>query len=111
MLQYSPIRKAGAALAFLCFGTFVVVALFGPNGVPALLQLRTQVQAKSQQNAELVKKRDELRYRVKALESDAQTLELEARKKLGVAKKGETIVKMEETEAQGDGDQATPATH
>lgn len=96
MLQSTPIRKAGAVLAFLCFGVFVVVALFGPNGVPALLAQRAKVNEMARQNAELTKERDDLRYRVKALENDAQTLELEARTKLGVAKKDETIVKVDQ---------------
>ncbi|MFN9296272.1 MAG: hypothetical protein ACK6DZ_01000, partial [Acidobacteriota bacterium] len=44
---------------------------------------------------EAVLKRDELKYRVDALDRDAQTQELEVRRQLGKARKGEIIIKVD----------------
>ena len=63
--------------------------------MPALLQQRQNLQALETQNANLARERDDLRYRVNALDRDTQTQELEVRRQLGKAKKGETIIKVD----------------
>ncbi len=95
MFESTIIRRAGLALGLLTAGVYVVVALLGPNGVPALLKQRQDLQVLETQNANLARERDELRYRVGALERDSQTQELEVRRQLGKAKKGEVIIKVD----------------
>ncbi len=95
MFESTIIRRAGLALGLLTAGVYVVVALLGPNGVPALLMQRQDLQVLETQNANLARERDELRYRVGALERDSQTQELEVRRQLGKAKKGEVIIKVD----------------
>jgi cell division protein FtsB len=95
MFESTIIRRAGLAIGLLTAGVYVVVALLGPNGVPALLKQRQDLQVLETQNANLARERDELRYRVGALERDSQTQELEVRRQLGKAKKGEVIIKVD----------------
>ena len=95
MFESTIIRRAGLALGLLTASVYVVVALLGPNGVPALLKQRQNLQVLETQNANLARERDELRYRVDALDRDTQTQELEVRRQLGKAKKGEVIIKVD----------------
>ena len=95
MFESTIIRRAGLALGLLTASVYVVVALLGPNGVPALLKQRQNLQVLETQNANLARERDELRYRVDALDRDTQTQELEVRRQLGKAKKGEFIIKVD----------------
>lgn len=95
MFESTIIRRAGLALGLLTASVYVVVALLGPNGVPALLKQRQNLQLLETQNANLARERDELRYRVDALDRDTQTQELEVRRQLGKAKKGEYIIKVD----------------
>ena len=76
-------------------GVYVVVALLGPNGVAALRKQRQDLQQLETRNANLTQQRDDLRYRVNALENDSQTQELEVRRQLGKAKSGEYIIKVD----------------
>ncbi|WP_080508059.1 FtsB family cell division protein [Bryobacter aggregatus] len=100
MFESALIRRAGITLGLLTAGVYVVVALLGPNGVAALRQQRHDLQLLETRNANLARERDELRYRVTALEKDAQTQELEARRQLGKAKKGEFIIKVDPPKQQ-----------
>lgn len=95
MFESTIIRRAGLALGLLTASVYVVVALLGPNGVPALLKQRQDLKVLEMQNANLARERDELRYRVDALERDSQTQELEVRRQLGKARKGEIIIKVD----------------
>lgn len=95
MFESTLIRRAGLALGLLTASVYVVVALLGPNGVPALLKQRQDLKVLETQNANLARERDELRYRVDALERDSQTQELEVRRQLGKARKGETVIKVD----------------
>lgn len=95
MFESTIIRRAGLALGLLTASVYVVVALLGPNGVPALLKQRQNLQLLETQNANLARERDELRYRVDALDRDTQTQELEVRRQLGKAKIGEYIIKVD----------------
>jgi cell division protein FtsB len=100
MFQSTLIRRAGLAIAMLTVSVYVVVALLGPNGVPALLKQREDVKALEAENANLARERDELKYRVTALEKDSQTQELEVRRQLGKARKGEVIIKVDPPQQQ-----------
>ncbi len=95
MFESAILRRAGLALGLLTGGVYVVVVLLGPNGVTALRKQRQDLQQLETTNANLARERDELQYRVTALEKDSQTQELEARRQLGKAKKGEYIIKVD----------------
>ncbi|MFN7541875.1 MAG: FtsB family cell division protein [Acidobacteriota bacterium] len=95
MFQSTILRRVGLALGLLTAGVYVVVVLLGPNGVPALLKQRADLRQLQAQNANLARERDELKYRVDALDRDAQTQELEVRRQLGKARKGEIIIKVD----------------
>ncbi|MBZ2185357.1 MAG: septum formation initiator family protein [Bryobacter sp.] len=95
MFQSTILRRVGLALGLLTAGVYVVVVLLGPNGVPALLKQRADLRQLQAQNADLARERDELKYRVDALDRDAQTQELEVRRQLGKARKGEIIIKVD----------------
>jgi cell division protein FtsB len=95
MFESTILRRAGLALGMLTASVYVVVALLGPNGVPALLKQRQDLKVLETQNANLARERDELKYRVDALERDSQTQELEVRRQLGKARKGEIVIKVD----------------
>lgn len=95
MFESTLIRRAGLALGLLTASVYVVVALLGPNGVPALMKQRQDLKILETQNANLAREREELRYRVDALERDSQTQELEVRRQLGKARKGEVVIKVD----------------
>ncbi len=95
MFRSTLVRRAGLALGLITAAAYAVVALLGPNGMPALLKQRQELQALQLQNADLARVRDELKYRVDALDRDEQTQELEVRRQLGKAKQGEVIIKVD----------------
>lgn len=95
MFRSTLVRRAGLALGLITAAAYAVVALLGPNGMPALLKQRQELQALQLQNADLARVRDELKYRVEALDRDEQTQELEVRRRLGKAKQGEVIIKVD----------------
>jgi cell division protein FtsB len=95
MFRSTFVRRAGLALGLITAAAYAVVALLGPNGMPALLKQRQELQALQLQNADLARVRDELKYRVEALDRDEQTQELEVRRRLGKAKQGEVIIKVD----------------
>jgi cell division protein FtsB len=95
MFRSTLVRRAGLALGLMTAAAYAVVALLGPNGMPALLKQRQELQALQLRNADLARVRDELKYRVDALDRDEQTQELEVRRKLGKAKQGEVIIKVD----------------
>lgn len=79
----------------LVAGVYVVAVLLGPNGVPALMKQRAELLELQTSNANLAQQRDELKLRVAALEKDSQTQELEVRRQLGKARKGDVIIKVD----------------
>lgn len=90
----NPLRRAGLALGLLLGCVYVIVALLGPNGVPALLAERREVLRMQRANADLEKDRDALRLRVQQLKEDQQTQELAIRG-TGKAKANEVIIKVD----------------
>lgn len=95
-------------LGLMLAAAYVTVALLGPNGVSALVKQRQELDALERDNANLQKIRDELRENVKALESDKETQELEARGKLGKVKQNEKVIKVDPVPAEPLGPPAEP---
>lgn len=107
-LRFPPFRRAGLILGLMLAAAYVTVALLGPNGVSALVKQREELDSLERDNANLQKIRDELRDNVKALESDKETQELEARGKLGKVKRGEKVIKVDPIPAESLGPPADP---
>lgn len=95
MFESTIIRRAGLAIGLLTASVYVVVVLLGPNGLPALMKQRDDLKSLETQNANLARERDDLKYRVDALERDSQTQELEVRRQLGKARRGEVVIKVD----------------
>jgi cell division protein FtsL len=93
MTKYAPDNKRFflkwqfvALLAVVCF-----LAIAGVRQFWSYRELKTQVAAVNQQIVELAQKNNELKATVNQYESDA-FVESEARNKLNMKKKGETVV-------------------
>ncbi len=95
ILRFPLLRRAGLILGLMLAAAYAIIALKGPNGVSALADQRRELDQLQTENANLTKMRDELRDTVRALGSDAQTQELAARDKLGKARKGEVVIKVD----------------
>jgi cell division protein FtsB len=95
ILRFPPLRRAGLIIGLMLAGAYVAVALFGPNGVSALVKQRGELDALERDNANLVKMRDELKRTAADLQGDKQTQELKAREALGKARRGEVIIKVD----------------
>lgn len=93
-MESNPLRRVSLALGLLLAGVYMIVALLGPNGVPALLAERREVLRMQRVNADLQKDRDELRIRVQQLQDDEQTQELAIRG-TGKARRNEVIIKVD----------------
>lgn len=78
------------ALVALVYGSLV---LRGPRGLSDLAEKRAEARRLERENAELERLNNQKAGRVKKLESDRSTLEIEIRKILGMKKENETVFK------------------
>jgi cell division protein FtsB len=88
---YGTRRKAAtcAVIVLACLMAWHVV--FGANGVLVYAQKRKEQRELQGQIESLKRQNDLLNQRIKALKSDPQTIEKEAREKLRYARPGEVI--------------------
>jgi cell division protein FtsB len=86
-----PFGRVAFLGVFLAVVSFAFYTLRGPRGVPALLEINRQIDAKEASNARLAQQVERLRDRIHHLEDDPATLELEIRKRLKLMRKGEKI--------------------
>jgi cell division protein FtsB len=93
--------------------TYGSIVLRGPQGLSDLAEKRALAQRLERENAELQRLINEKAERVKKLESDRSTLEVEIRKRLGMKKENETLFKdSSPIPANSDGTSApSPADH
>ena len=96
----SPLlRKMGWSLAVVLTCAYAVVALRGPQGVPALLEKWDEVRKLEQENADLEAKIRQKRERIRELQEKDSALEMELRKDLLQMKPGEkTLILPESSE-------------
>ena len=85
---------------FLCLAPLTVLLASGAwlgldreSGIGAMLGLDSEVRAAESRVSDLVRERDLLLRRVRALRSDPKEIEREARETLGMARPGELIVR------------------
>lgn len=86
----SWIRRIVGVGAFAVVCAYAVVALRGPQGMPALLQKRHEIQELQEQNANLQREIQLKRERINRLKNNPSEQELEIRRQLKLLRPGET---------------------
>jgi len=86
----NSVRRALLLIVFAVIGVYGLMALRGPQGLPALKQRWTEIRKLEEENANLQRENDYRRDRIKKLEGSASEQELEIRKKLKLLRPGET---------------------
>jgi cell division protein FtsB len=83
------LKTTGFIAAFVILGTCVLVALRGPQGLPALLHKREQIRELQEKNAELQREIQTRRVRLDRLRNNPDEQQLEIRERLKMLKPGE----------------------
>lgn len=84
------VRRVILVVAFGLLGAYGVVALRGPQGIPALREKWDEIRKLEEENANLQRENDYRRDRIRKLEASPSDQELEIRKKLKLLRPGET---------------------
>ena len=84
------VRRILFVVAFGLLGAYGVVALRGPQGIPALREKWDDIRKLEEENANLQRENDYRRERIRKLEGSPSDQELEIRKKLKLLRPGET---------------------
>jgi len=93
----NPALKAAYAVLVLGCVAYAFVALEGPTGIPALLAKRRQVAAYEQQNQQILRENMQKEQRIERLENNSIEQEMEIRQRLKLAKPGEKIYILDES--------------
>ncbi|MEO8661935.1 MAG: septum formation initiator family protein [Bryobacteraceae bacterium] len=94
-----PVRSVTAVAAFALFGAYVMLALRGPQGVPALMEKRQEIRKLDEDNQNLRAIIDKRKERIRVLSTSSETQELEIRKRLKLQRKGDTTLFLPEQPA------------
>ena len=94
--------------ATLVAGGYVLVAIRGPNGIPALLNRWQEIRALERRNAALKAEVDARSERLKKLRESLDEQELEIRRRLEMLRPGEKEFKIPPRRRQPD-EEAPPA--
>ena len=86
------LRKSGVIALFTVIGVFGVIALRGPNGIPALMEKRKEIQTLQEFNASLAADNERKRARIEKLKHSRAEQELEIRERLKLLRPGETQI-------------------
>lgn len=90
-------RKTLASVGMIMIAVLLAYHVFaGTNGISVYFKKKAENRSLQQELDQLRKENEELNHRVKALKSDPQTIEKEAREQLKYAKPGEVIYVMPE---------------
>lgn len=110
--QDEPLRQFlgqyGGALLGLLLLALVVHDVFGTHGYLAMRRTRQEIQKVKTDLDELNKENLELEQEVKELKSDPQKIEKIARDELGLARPGEVIIKIPQSQQLRPGATARP---
>jgi cell division protein FtsB len=87
----NPALKTAYAIVVLSGVIYAFVVLEGPTGIPALLARRRQVQEYEQQNQQILRENMQKEQRIERLENNTIEQEMEIRQRLKLAKPGEKI--------------------
>ncbi|MCX6620068.1 MAG: septum formation initiator family protein [Acidobacteria bacterium] len=83
-------RKIGVLLVAVFAAGFVITTLRGPQGIPALMEKRREIQELQEKNANLMQEIQMKRDRLKRLRDSEAEQEEEIRKRLKLLRPGET---------------------
>ena len=95
----NPALKTAYAIVVLSGVAYAFVVLEGPNGIPALLLKRRQVAAYEQQNQQILRENVQKEQRIERLENNPIEQEMEIRQRLKLAKPGEKIYILDDSNA------------
>ena len=98
----NPALKTAYAIVVLSCVAYAFVALEGPNGIPALLARRHQVAEYQQQNQQILRENAQKQQRIERLENNPIEQEMEIRQRLKLAKPGEKIYILDDTNNAGN---------
>ena len=76
------LRKLGYAGLFGMLGVYAYMMATGPRGIPVLFERQQQIEVLEQRNAELLRENERRRNRIRQLENDRETQQLEILKRL-----------------------------
>jgi cell division protein FtsB len=86
------IRKSGFVVLIAVIAAYGVVVLRGPNGIPALIEKRHEIQMLQDFNASLAADNERKRTRIDKLKHSRAEQELEIRERLKLLRPGETQI-------------------
>jgi cell division protein FtsB len=88
----STLRTIAMLAAIALIGTYGVMALRGPQGIPALVSQQKEIRRLQEENSNLQHEIERKRVRIDRLKNDPNAQELEIRRQLKLVKPGETVV-------------------
>ena len=97
----NPAVKALSAITILGCVAYAFVSLEGPNGIPALLAKRHQVSEYEAQNQQILRENTQKEERIERLENNTVEQEMEIRQRLKLAKPGEKIFILDDSNGAG----------
>ena len=86
----SLLRPIAVIAVFAGLIAYAIIMLRGPQGVKALDDRRREIRKAEEQNADLVRDIEAKKRRIERLKHDANTQEIEIRKRLKMQRPGET---------------------
>jgi cell division protein FtsB len=94
------LRRLGIAALVVVCAVLVMNEIFGGHGLLALRRQRREYESLEQQIRDLERQNLELQKQIKALKSDPQAIEKQAREELHLARPGETIYMLPEKDSK-----------
>ena len=86
----SSLRTLAFVIAFLLIGAYGVVALRGPQGIPALLDKQQQIRRLQETNTDLQREIQRKKERIERLKHSPSEQQMEIRKQLKLLRPNET---------------------
>lgn len=99
-MRHSLIRPLAGFAALAAVGAYGTIMLRGPQGLNALQEKHREIRVLEEQNADLQREIDAKRDRINRLKTDANTQELEIRKRMKMQHEGDTQFVLPETNTQ-----------
>ena len=94
------LRRTGLIVMLGVVGACAMIALRGPQGIPALMEKRREIRELQEKNDELRRDIERRRDRIRKLTDSQSEQEMEIRKKLKLLKPGETTFILPDTPAE-----------
>ena len=95
----SLLRRVAFVAAFLFLAAYGVVALRGPQGIPALLEKQQEIRRLQETNTDLQREIQRKKERIERLKHSASEQQMEIRKQLKLLRPNETEFVLPETPA------------